>query len=117
MDIAHNDRRKTAQPIAIHHHTPARFARKGGFKVSGVNDSCILSRQTDMGSNQLLVSEQFNPAGMNPCCECPSHQVSWNRIPIRFNGDQPFAAHHHTIEKAVITGQSRQRSKFWLFFR
>ena len=86
--------------------------------MSGINDACmLLGRLAHMGGNELLVRKHFNPAAMNPCGERSSHQVSWYSIAVGLNGNQSFAADDHTIEKAIVTGDSGQRTKFGLFFR
>ncbi len=77
--------------------------RKRRLKMGWVNDPRVLASVTRMAGHSFTVCEQLNAAGVNASCQHPSDQVGWHRIPVALKGHQPFPAHHHRVEEAVVS--------------
>jgi hypothetical protein len=81
--------------------------RKRRLKMGRVNDPSVLASVTSMAGHSFTVCEQLNAALVNASRQHPSDQVGWDRIPIALKGHQPFSAHHHRVEEAVVSCQIR----------
>jgi hypothetical protein len=82
-----------------------------------IDDAGMLSGQTSMGSDQLVIGKHFNAIGVNARGEGTPNQMGRNRIAVGLNRHQPLTAHHDTIKEAVVSSLRRQRTELQLFLR
>src|SRR6266567_3572760 len=113
---AHTLRRTSAVPPPIPaqpRNPPCRFPAPSHRAQSSADsspfDACGKSREHSSSPRAKgYTTNRDTPSPARAACrQISSHQVSWHRIAISFNGEEPFATDPHTNKKAVVSGNLR----------